>query len=370
MRFPEFSGEWRYSLLGNECNILCGYPFDGQDMQESSGNVKLLRGINITEGEIRHSNELDRYYSGDISKLGKYILKEGDLVIGMDGSKVGRNSAILTICEQGSYLVQRVCRIRSQKHNVEYIFQHINNSKFHKYVDSIKTASAIPHISQSDIQDYTISFPPTAEEQIKITSLLSLLDARIATQNKIIEKLETLIKALSHKLTTQQRPNTRLKDCLTHHSSTLLENDVKGIGQYPVYGATGICGYMDKYEISGDSILIIKDGASVGSTAYATGRYSTIGTLNYLRTTQECYLLPYIYYSLKAFDFRPYITGMAIPHIYFKDYSKAKIWCPAVAEQKRIATTLRTMGTKLQIEHKILRNLILQKQYLLSNLFI
>ena len=119
---------------------------------------------------------------------------------------------------------------------------------------------------------------------------------------------------------------------------------------------------MDKYEISGDSILIIKDGASVGSTAYATGRYSTIGTLNYLRTTQECYLLPYIYYSLKAFDFRPYITGMAIPHIYFKDYSKAKIWCPAVAEQKRIATTLRTMGTKLQIEHKILRNLILQKQ--------
>lgn len=127
---------------------------------------------------------------------------------------------------------------------------------------------------------------------------------------------------------------------------------------------------MDKYEISGDSILIIKDGASVGSTAYATGRYSTIGTLNYLRTTQESYLLPYIYYSLKAFDFRPYITGMAIPHIYFKDYSKAKIWCPAVAEQKRIATTLRTMDTKLQIEHKILRNLILQKQYLLSNLFI
>mgnify|MGYP002579714880 FL=1 len=173
LRFPEFSGEWRYSLLGNECNILCGYPFDGQDMQESSGNVKLLRGINITEGEIRHSNELDRYYSGDISKLGKYILKEGDLVIGMDGSKVGRNSAILTICEQGSYLVQRVCRIRSQKHNVEYIFQHINNSKFHKYVDSIKTASAIPHISQSDIQDYTISFPPTAEEQIKITTLVS-----------------------------------------------------------------------------------------------------------------------------------------------------------------------------------------------------
>ena len=370
LRFPEFTGEWRYSSLGKECNILCGYPFDGQDMQESCGNVKLLRGINITEGEIRHSNELDRYYSGDTSRLGKYILKEGDLVIGMDGSKVGRNSAILTICEQGSYLVQRVCRIRSQKHNVEYIFQHINNSKFHRHVDSVKTASAIPHISQSDIQDYVVSFPPTAEEQIKITSLLSLLDARIATQNKIIEKLKTLIKALSHKLTTQKKPNTLLKDCLVGHSSTLLESHIKGKGQYPVFGATGICGYTDKSDISGDSILIIKDGAGVGTTTYATGKYSVIGTLNYLQSTQEHYSLLYIYYSLKTFDFRPYITGMAIPHIYFRDYGKAKIWCPDIVEQKRIATVLRTMDAKLQTEQSILWNLTSQKQYFLSQIFI
>ena len=196
--------------MWNECDILCGYPFDGQDILEDSGSVKLLRGINITEGEIRHSKELDRYYSGDISRLEKYILKEGDLVLGMDGSKVGRNSAILTISEHGSYLVQRVCRIRSQKHNVEYIFHNINNSKFHRYVDSVKTASAIPHISQSDIQDYIIAFPPTTEEQIKITSLFSLLDQRIATQNKIIEKYESLIQAMCDTLIESEQHKVEL----------------------------------------------------------------------------------------------------------------------------------------------------------------
>ena len=225
------------------------------------------------------------------------------------------------------------------------------------------------NIGQESLAKISLYFP-SMEEQQKIAEFLSLLDERIATQNKIIKKLETLIKALSHKLTTQKKPNTLLKNCLVCHSSTLLESHVKGKGQYPVFGATGICGYTDKSDISGDSILIIKDGAGVGTTTYATGKYSVIGTLNYLQSTQEHYSLLYIYYSLKTFDFRPYITGMAIPHIYFRDYGKAKIWCPDIVEQKRIATVLRTMDAKLKINHSILRNLTLQKQYLLSNLFI
>ena len=73
---------------------------------------KLLRGVNITEGIIRHSTDVDRFISGEISpKLDKYILQSGDLVLGMDGSKVGRNSAIISEDDLGSYLVQRVCRL-------------------------------------------------------------------------------------------------------------------------------------------------------------------------------------------------------------------------------------------------------------------
>ena len=365
LRFPEFSGEWEKNNLSK---------FSSKITKKNKGNViqnVLCNSANL--GIIPQNDYFDRDIANADNTDSYYIIEHGDFVYNprkstaapygpvniYNGEKPGIISPL--------YLCFSVLNI-----SPSFLFYRFKSSVWHPYVYSHgDTGVRFDRVSIKDDVFFDMPiYTPTQNEQEKIATLLSLIDERIATQNKIIEKLETLIKALSHKLTTQQRPNTRLKDCLTYHSSALLESDVKGIGQYPVYGATGICGYMDKYEISGDSILIIKDGASVGSTAYATGKYSTIGTLNYLRATQECYLLPYIYYSLKAFDFRPYITGMAIPHIYFKDYSKAKIWCPAVAEQKRIATTLRTMDTKLQIEHKILRNLILQKQYLLSNLFI
>ena len=374
--------------MGNECNILCGYPFDGQDMQESSGNVKLLRGINITEGEIRHSNELDRYYSGDISKLGKYILKEGDLVIGMDGSKVGRNSAILTICEQGSYLVQRVCRIRSQKHNVEYIFQHINNSKFHKYVDSIKTASAIPHISQSDIQDYTISFPPTAEEQIKITSLLSLLDARIATQNKIIEKLETLIKAIGNKCLFGHGRNVRLGDILIERTEKSTINDqyeilsstIKGIFSQRDYFSKDIAsenniGYKVLHK--GDIVLSPQNlwmgninyndkfNFGIVSPSYKIFAISEEFDCHYVAFLLKTHRLLYSYRSISeqgASIVRRNLNMDAFLELTFK--------IPPFVAQRRIGQALSKLNDKIEMERDCLNMLKAQKQYLLSNLFI
>lgn len=362
LRFPEFTGEWRYSSLGKECNILCGYPFDGQDMQESCGNVKLLRGINITEGEIRHSNELDRYYSGDTSRLGKYILKEGDLVIGMDGSKVGRNSAILTICEQGSYLVQRVCRIRSQKHNVEYIFQHINNSKFHRHVDSVKTASAIPHISQSDIQDYVVSFPPTAEEQIKITSLLSLLDARIATQNKIIERLQSLMSGIVEKtfVSTRYAP-------LQHYAPIITSGkDKDSGGNYPLYGSTGIIGSVSKPSYTKTAVLIARVG-SIGNVQYVTIPCGISDNTLIIDAGENN---RFIYYYLNDYNFSHITSGTTQPLITAS--SVKKIAVPIIEKQrkKKIIAMMNSIEHKLCNEKHIASLLSRQKGFLISQMFI
>ena len=256
LRFPEFSGEWKKVRLGEICNMLCGYAFNGEDIVEQ-GSYLLMRGINITEGSIRHSSELDRYYSGSIEKLDKYKLAVGDLVIGMDGSKVGRNSAIVSSYEDGSYLVQRVCRIKSSIGN-NYILQFINNTKFHQYVDTVKTSSAIPHISLGDIQNFRISIPPTQDETDKIAKLFLLLDERIATQNKIIERLETLIKGITQNITLHNKPNVRISECLECTSSTLQESDALRSGTYPVYGANGIVGYLDNYSTQDEAVYIIK----------------------------------------------------------------------------------------------------------------
>ena len=367
LRFPEFRGEWEKVRLGEECNMLCGYAFNGEDIVEQ-GSYLLMRGINITEGSIRHSSELDRYYSGSIEKLDKYKLAIGDLVIGMDGSKVGRNSAIVSSYEDGSYLVQRVCRIRSSIGN-NYILQFINNTKFHQYVDTVKTSSAIPHISLRDIKNYRISIPSTQDETDKIAKLFLLLDERIATQNKIIDKLQSLIKGIAQKIVRNNKTNVRLSECVECSSSTLQESDVCEHGAYPVYGANGIVGYLDNYNTEGEAVYIIKDGSGVGTVSYVTGKCSATGTLNTLQA-KEGYSLQYLYYLLNVFNFEPYKTGMAIPHIYFKDYGKAKFFCPSYTEQLQYAQSFSARDSNIVVEKTILTSLSMQKKYLLRQMFI
>ena len=170
-------------------------------------------------------------------------------------------------------------------------------------------------------------------------------------------------------MTNQEEPNTRISDCLECHTSTLQESTLNENGLYPVYGASGIAGYLNDYRCDEDSILIIKDGSGAGTVSYATGIYSVIGTLNYL-TTMVDYSLKYLYFCLMGFNFEPFKIGMAIPHIYFKDYGKAKIYCPTIEEQKRIAITLTAIENKLKIELKLLNILHMRKQHLLYRMFI
>ena len=122
-------------------------------------------------------------------------------------------------------------------------------------------------------------------------------------------------------------------------------------------------------QMNGDSILIIKDGSGVGTVSYAQGDFSIIGTLNYL-TPLSNYDVRYLYFVLSVFNFQSYKTGMAIPHIYFKDYGNAKIYCPPLSEQKRIANVLGKLESKLFLEQNILVSFNLQKQYLLHQMFI
>ncbi len=178
----------------------------------------------------------------------------------------------------------------------------------------------------------------------------------------------SLIKGIIHHLTAES-PNVRIADCLDCHSSTLQENQLKELGKCRVYGANGVCGYTDSPAINGNAILIVKDGSGVGNVSFATGEYSVIGTSNYL-TAKSGYNLRYIYFCLMNFNFAPYKTGMAIPHIYFKDYGKAKIYCPALEEQERIANVLSKIERKMVIERSITNHYIEQKQYLLQQMFI
>ena len=262
---------------------------------------------------------------------------------------------------------QRVYILSNFKCDSKYLY-HYFSSRFYGRVKRMSAKNSVDSVRMEMIADMQI-YLTSKEEQCKIGKLLTILDERIETQKKIIEKYESLIKGLCQKLTLQGNPNASLNEALVCHSSILQESSVQDAGAYPVYGAIGVCGYTDAPEVDGDSILIIKDGASVGVTYYASGRYSAIGTLNRL-VAKRGYSLRYLYYCLKIFNFAPYRTGLAIPHIYFKDYGKAKVWCPPVEVQKRIADSLLTVDRKIAIEESLLELLYSQKRFLLQTMFI
>jgi len=188
-------------------------------------------------------------------------------------------------------------------------------------------------------------------------------------KNKIIDKLKSLIKGLTVALTTERKPNVTISQCLECHSSILQESEVLPNGLYKVFGTNGLVGYKNTPQMNSNAILVIKDGSGVGTVSYAQGKFSVIGTLNYL-TVIGNNDLRYLYFALSVFNFQPYRTGMAIPHIYFKDYGKAKIYCPPITEQKRVANVLDKLENKLFVEQELLASFSQQKQYLLGQMFI
>ena len=168
---------------------------------------------------------------------------------------------------------------------------------------------------------------------------------------------------------TAENPNTRIDKCLVCHSTTLQENHIEDFGDFPVYGANGIYGYTVNADFNEPAILIVKDGSGVGNVRFVNGKFSVIGTQNIL-TPQNKFFLKYIFYCLQAFNFVPYKTGMAIPHIYFKDYGKAKIYCPNFEQQVKIASQIDLIESKIEIETQLLNKYEEQKKFLLSNMFI
>ena len=288
-------------------------------------------------------------------------METGDLLLALYGATSGD----IAISKIKGAINQAILCIRT-KQNKKFI-----ESVWNKHVERLLQTylqGGQGNLSADIVKNIPFYFA-NSEEQDKLAKFISLLDERIATQNKIIEKLETLIKGIIETVISSQKPNILIKNCLECNSSTLQENQVAGNGDYPVYGATGISGYTETADVNGESILVIKDGSGVGTVKFVDGEYSYIGTLNRL-IAKEGYCLKYLYFTLQGFCFEPYKTGMAIPHIYFKDYGKAKIFCPNLELQFEIAKGLSNINDKIEVEKQILLCLQQQKLYLLSQMFL
>ena len=364
MRFPEFSGEWKEEQLDSIATLSKGIGISKEQLSED-GEPCILYGELYTKYKSEIIKHVESKTDIDSSKLKRS--KANDVIIPCSGETTVDIATARCVPFDNILLGGDLNVISLHKYDGAFMSYQLNGKR--KYdIARVAQGVSVVHLYGEHLKAIK-TYNPSLPEQQKIAELLSLIDERIATQNKIIKKYESLIKGIAHRVAGMGKPNVRIAECLECTSSTLQESEVSEVGTYPVYGANGIVGYLDSYNTSDEAIYIVKDGSGVGSVAYVKGRCSATGTLNIL-TAQKDYSLQFLYYLLKVFNYDPYKTGMAIPHIYFKDYGKTKIFCPSYNVQLLYARMLVAIDTKLLTEEKYLYRLNCQKQYLLRQMFI
>lgn len=367
LRFPEFQGEWEEHYLSDYLDFKNGL---NPKPDKFGRGIKFISVMDILNNTVI-TNDCIRV-SVDVSEeeLHNFCVGNGDMLFQRSSETledVGRANVYMD--DKPAVFGGFVIRGKKKAEYNPLFFRYLLASPFaRRKIIPMGAGAQHFNIGQEGLNRVKLHFA-SLDEQKKIATFLSLLDERIATQNKIIDKLQSLIKGIAQKIVRNNMPNVRLTECLECKSSTLQESEVCEQGTYPVYGANGIVGYLDNYNTEGEAVYIIKDGSGVGTVSYVKGKCSATGTLNTLQA-KEGYSLQYLYYLLKVFNFEPYKTGMAIPHIYFKDYGKAKVYCPSYTEQLQYARLLSAIDNKLSIEQNILTKLSLQKQYLLRQMFI
>ena len=195
IRFAGFTDPWEQRKLGDVADLLTGYPFESRHFTDTG--IPLVRGMNVKRGYLDMSADICENWS-DAVGVEDYLLKAGDIVIQMDGALIGSSYAMVTPENTPSLLVQRVTRVRCGNRS-RYIFQAVQRG-FLRYIKSLKTETAVPHLSLSDIADYAIPVPKEEREQEHIGSFFSRLDDLITLHQRKLELLQNIKKSLLDKM--------------------------------------------------------------------------------------------------------------------------------------------------------------------------
>ena len=255
------------------------------------------------------------------------------------------------------------------------LFQNINWYKHNE-------ASGVPSLSKKTIEKININLPSLPEQQ-KIASFLTDVDDKITKITKKKELLEQYKKGVMQKIFSQELrfrdeegkkfPDWKLKklgQVATKQSSNISANTIEdNVGDYKIYGASGLLKKIDFYKENEPYISIVKDGAGVGRTLLCDAYSSVLGTLDIIKPKKGVNLY-FLYCLLNNLNFLKFITGSTIPHIYFKDYSTVKIKIPSLEEQTKIAKFLSDIDLKIEALNTKIENSKTFKKGLLQKMFV
>lgn len=188
---------WPLAKLGDHVDLLAGFAFKSRDFTARPEDIRLLRGTNIGQGTLKWKHER-RWPRSRAAEHGKFELAADDIVLAMDRPWIEAGLKWSTIRQRDlpMLLVQRVARLRaSGSLSQDYLRYLIGSPQFEAYVRPIVTGVNVPHISPTQIRDFSFRIPPS-DVQDSIVGLLRPMDDLIDDNHRKIEILEEMARLL------------------------------------------------------------------------------------------------------------------------------------------------------------------------------
>ena len=212
-------------------------------------------------------------------------------------------------------------------------------------------------------------------EQTKLAKFISLLDERIATQNKLIEDLKKLKSAISERLFKSLKGSIVLLSdiCNIVKGKQINGENLSDSGNYYVMnGGTEPSGYYDDYNVEANTISISEGGNSCGYVQFNASPFWSGGHCYSIQNIADNVDNMYLYHYLKSNEdaIMKLRIGSGLPNIQKKDLAMFKIIVPKIERQITISTFLSSLERKVEIEERIQNAMLKEKLYLLQQMFI
>ena len=370
LRFPEFSGEWEKCSLGEIGHTSIGLTYSPADVVKEDGII-VLRSSNIQDGEIDYK---DLVRVNKKIKDSLFTKKDDILICARNGSPrlIGKNALISDVDAGHSYGAFMMV-YRSEEN--PFVRQLLCTKRYFAQVGE-NLGARINQITTSDMNSFEFFFPQSKEERNKIALFLRIIDERISTQKKIIEKYESLIRGLYHSIFNN--PSSIYYLQLREVVSVVKGKQVNGEelfeeGKYYVMnGGTEPSGYLNEYNTPADTISISEGGNSCGYVQYNKEPFWSGGHCYSLMPKSEniCYRFLYHFLKYKENDIMALRIGSGLPNIQKKDIERFEVQLPSLERQREVTTLLDAISAKLDLEKQLHHVWQPQKQYLLGSLFI
>ena len=369
LRFKEFQGEWEKTKFGD---IATGFDYGMNAAAKNYDGVNKY--IRITDIDEASSTYTDKdIVSPDGVLTDNYLVNNRDILLARTGASTGK-SYLYKKSDGKLYYAGFLIRANVTTHDPCFVFSQLHTHRYWRWVSIMSARSGQPGINSQEYSSFSI-YTTSIEEESKIAKLLSLLDERIATQNKIIEDLKKLKSAISENLFKDVKGNIVMlsKICEIIKGKQINGEFLSEKGKYYVMnGGTEPSGYYNDYNVEANTISISEGGNSCGYVQFNTSPFWSGGHCYTIQKIADDVDNLYLYHYLKSQEdaIMKLRIGSGLPNIQKKDLAMFKIKIPTVEQQRTISTFLSSLERKAEIEEMLLNAMKKEKQYLLRQMFI